>query len=66
MRDNYDFSQAKKNPFAGQFNGKFTAIVEHDEYNEVREYDFTKTPREMKIVEVIHTKPKVEKSATAV
>ena len=42
MRDNYD-SKAKKNPFARQFNGKFTAIVERDGYNEVREYDFTKT-----------------------
>ena len=36
-----DFSKGRKNPFAGKFNGKFTAIVEHEGYNEVVEYDFT-------------------------
>jgi len=36
-----DFSGWEKNPFAGRFNGKFTAIVEHEGYNEVVEYDFT-------------------------
>ena len=40
-----DFSKARKNPFAGKFKKGYTAIVEHEGYNEVRRYDFTKIPR---------------------
>ena len=27
MRNNYDFSNARKNPFAGTFNGEYTVIT---------------------------------------
>jgi len=40
-----DFSKARKNPFAGRFREGYTVIVEHDGYNEIRKYDFTKIPR---------------------
>ena len=30
MRDNYDFSDAVKNPFAGKINGKYTVTVHYD------------------------------------
>jgi len=30
MRDNYDFSDAVKNPFAGKIKGKYTTIVHYD------------------------------------
>ena len=40
-----DFSKARKNPFAGKFKDGYTVIVEHDGYNEIRKYDFTKIPR---------------------
>ena len=30
MRDNYDFSDAVKNPFAGKLNGKYTVTVHYD------------------------------------
>ena len=40
-----DFSKARKNPFAGRFRNGYTVIVEHEGYNEVRKYDFTKIPR---------------------
>ena len=51
MRDNYDFSNARKNPFAGKPKGKFTVIVEHEGYNEVIKYDYTKTPHTREVVE---------------
>lgn len=44
MKDEYteqDFAGAIKNPYVGKFikNGKFTAIIEHENYNEVAEFD---------------------------
>jgi len=30
MRDNYDFSDAVKNPFAGKIKGKYTVTVYYD------------------------------------
>jgi len=30
MRDEYDFSNAIRNPFAGRFNGKYTVTVHYD------------------------------------
>ena len=30
MRDNYDFSDAVKNPFAGKLNGKYTVTIHYD------------------------------------
>ena len=30
MRDNYDFSNSIKNPFAGMINGKYTVTVHYD------------------------------------
>jgi hypothetical protein len=30
MRDNYDFSDAVKNPFAGREKGKYTVTVHYD------------------------------------
>ena len=40
-----DFSKARKNPFAGRSGNGYTVIVEHEGYNEIRRYDFTKIPR---------------------
>jgi hypothetical protein len=34
MRENYDFSDAIKNPFAGKMNGKYTVTVHYDFSNE--------------------------------
>ena len=36
-----DFTKSIKNPYVGKFikNGKFTAEIEHDGYNEIVEYD---------------------------
>ena len=30
MKDNYDFTNAIKNPFAGKFNGKYTITIHYD------------------------------------
>jgi hypothetical protein len=30
LRDNYDFSDAVKNPFAGKIKGKYTVTVHYD------------------------------------
>ena len=30
MRDNYDFSDAIKNPFAGKIKGKYTVTIHYD------------------------------------
>jgi len=30
IRDNYDFSDAVKNPFAGKIKGKYTVIIHYD------------------------------------
>ena len=43
----------KKVPFAGQFKVKYTVTVEHEGYDEVREYDFNKKPYEMTVIETI-------------
>jgi len=40
-----DFSKGRKNPFAGKFKDGYTIIVEHEGYDEVRKYDFSKVPR---------------------
>jgi len=36
-----DFSKAVKNPYVGKFikNGKFTAVIEHEGYTEIAEFD---------------------------
>ena len=44
MKDEYtaqDFVGAVKNPHVGKYikNGKFTAEIEHDGFNEIAEYD---------------------------
>ena len=41
MRDNYDFSDAVKNPFAGKLKGKYTVTVH---------YDFTEKPKTRKVI----------------
>jgi hypothetical protein len=41
VRDNYDFSDAIKNPFAGRFNGKYTTIVHGKTGTTITHYDFT-------------------------
>ena len=72
MRENYDFSHAKKNPFAGTFNGEYTVIIENEGYNEVVKYDYNKIPHMREIIEIIpigqESKPKpidrTEKIAT--
>jgi len=38
MRDNYDFSDAIKNPFAGREKGKFVVKIHYD-FNEAKEYN---------------------------
>ncbi|MCL2388139.1 MAG: hypothetical protein FWC89_11430 [Defluviitaleaceae bacterium] len=43
-----DFSNWRKNPFAGRFKNGYTVIVEHEGYDEVRKYDFTQIPRSAK------------------
>ncbi|MCL2213521.1 MAG: hypothetical protein FWB93_06790 [Oscillospiraceae bacterium] len=53
MKDNYDFSDAIKNPFAGKFNGKYTVTVH---------YDFSGTS-ETKTID-IKEKPKTQKGYT--
>jgi flagellar biosynthesis/type III secretory pathway M-ring protein FliF/YscJ len=45
VRDNYDFSDAIKNPFAGKINGKYTVTVH---------YDFSE--KEKREDEIIHEK----------
>ena len=40
-----DFSKGRKNPFAGKFKDGYTVIVEHEGYDEIRKYDFSKIPR---------------------
>ncbi|MCL2526960.1 MAG: hypothetical protein FWE42_00980 [Defluviitaleaceae bacterium] len=40
-----DFTNWRKNPFAGKFKDGYTVIVEREDYNEIRKYDFTKIPR---------------------
>ena len=40
-----NFTKWRKNPFAGRFKDGYTVIVEHEGYNEIRKYDFTKIPR---------------------
>jgi flagellar biosynthesis/type III secretory pathway M-ring protein FliF/YscJ len=53
VRDNYDFSDAIKNPFAGRINGKYTVTVH---------YDFTdKEKREEEIDHENHTDKDAEK-----
>jgi hypothetical protein len=42
MKDNYDFSDAVKNPFAGKIKGKFTVTVH---------YDFTKSDEKIERTE---------------
>jgi len=39
-----DFSKWRKNPFAGKFKDGYTVIVEHEGYDEIRKYDFSKIP----------------------
>ena len=37
MKENYDFSNAIKNPFAKAMKNGYTLIIEHDDYNEIIE-----------------------------
>ncbi|MCL2215804.1 MAG: hypothetical protein FWB91_02160 [Defluviitaleaceae bacterium] len=53
MRDNYEFSNARKNPFAGTFKGEYTVIIERNEHKEVVKLDYNKTPPAREILEVI-------------
>jgi len=53
MRENYEFPNARKNPFAGIFNGEYTVIVEHEGYKEVVRLDYNKTPPTREVLEVI-------------
>ena len=41
MKAEYDFSKGVRNPYMGKFikDGRFTAEIEHDGYNEIVEYD---------------------------
>lgn len=41
MKAEYDFTKGVKNPYMGKFikDGKFTAEIEHNGYNEVVEYN---------------------------
>ena len=53
MRDEYDLSDATVHPLAGQFKGKFTAIVhydlnEQDEQNEVSQFETEMVVTEVK------------------
>ena len=43
MREQYDFSNAVRNPHAGKFKDGYTIIVEHKDYDEV--ITVTKTKR---------------------
>jgi hypothetical protein len=62
MRDNYDFPNARKNPFAGTFNGMYTVIIEHEGYNEIVKLDYTKTPPTREVLEKV---PVLKKAASA-
>ena len=44
MKNNYDFSDAIKNPFAGKFNGKYTVTIHYDftDESETKKNDTTK------------------------
>ncbi|MCL2362474.1 MAG: hypothetical protein FWC73_11775 [Defluviitaleaceae bacterium] len=53
MRDNYDFKTARKNPFAGTFNGVYTVTAEHEGYNEVIKLDYNKTPPTREVLEIV-------------
>ena len=57
MEKEYDFSKAIKNPFAGKFKGKYTVIVEHEDYTETLEVEM---PKVKKVAE--STINKVEKN----
>ena len=66
MRDNYEFPNARKNPFAGTFNGKYTVIVEHEDHKEVVKLDYNKTPPSREVLEVIPNTAKQQDNATAI
>jgi hypothetical protein len=44
MKDNYDFTDAVKNPFAGKINGKYNVTVYYDNKTETYEYDKSVKP----------------------
>jgi|GEM_PF-2354938 len=48
MRDNYDFSDAVKNPFAGKINGKYTVTIH---------YDFTDNSKVMDDIKEVELSP---------
>jgi len=43
-----DFSNARKNPFAGRFADGYTIIVEHDDYNEIITVNKKREPKTTK------------------
>jgi len=43
MKKEYDFSKAKKNPFANVFNGRYTVTVENSGYDEILEVELIKS-----------------------
>jgi len=53
MRDNYDFSDAIKNPFAGMIKGKYTVTIHYD-FNEQdihEEYEESMTSEKVQVKE---------------
>jgi len=42
MLDNYDFSNAIKNPFAKAMKKGYTLVIEHDDYDEIIEVKKTR------------------------
>ena len=50
-----DFSKARRNPSIALRRKKgYTIIIEHEGYNEVREYDFAKIPKPSKGMPIPH------------
>jgi len=59
MRDHYDFSKARKNPFAGMFKDGYIAEIEYEGYKEVVRFDHTKNPPTRELIETIYDSGKV-------
>ena len=51
MRDNYDFSDAVKNPFAGKIKGKYTVTVHYDFSTQKSEKDNTESNKSLEVKE---------------
>ena len=55
MRDEYDLTDAVKHPLAGQFKGKFTAIVHYDLNDNDEHDDETITKTDLEVAEQKNT-----------